>query len=224
MTFCKYWYIIYNTKLNGGGLYGDVIHGEARRNQLTPLYNTWRGMKERCLNPNHIGYNNYGGKGIIICEEWQNSFVKFREWALSNGYQEGLTIDRVDTNGNYEPSNCRWSTQKEQQNNKTSNHFLTYNGITMTINQWAEELGVKRELIKDRLRWGWSVEKALVTPVRECKSIIYEFNGESHNLKEWAHILKLPYDTLHYRVHKLNWTIDKALTTPIQKKNKTIQN
>lgn len=198
----------------------EIIHGEAKRGQLTPLYNTWRGMRERCSNPNHINYKNYGGKGIKVCEEWQNSFLEFRSWALSNGYKEGLTIDRINVDGNYEPSNCKWSTQKEQQNNKTSNHLLTYHGKTLTINQWSEELGIKREIIKDRLRWGWSVEDIFETPVRECKNIEYEFNGETHNLKTWSSIVGIPYDTLHYRVHKSNWTIDKALTIPVQKRNK----
>ena len=84
----------------------------------TKLYNSYRAMKERCYLTSHIAYKNYGGRGITICEEWKNSFEAFADWSMANGYKNGLTIDRIDTNGNYEPANCRWITIQEQQQNK----------------------------------------------------------------------------------------------------------
>ena len=193
-----------------------MIHGDAKRGMNTQLYNSWRGMKERCNNKNNKRYDNYGGKGIIVCEEW-NNFLNFKEWALNNGYEPGLTIERKDVNGNYEPSNCCWATNKEQSNNRTTNHLLTFNGETLTINQWAEKLNIKRELIKDRLRLGWNVDDALTTPAAKCEQHDnYEFEGETHSIAEWAKIKGIKYDTLHWRICRVGWDIEKALNTPVQ--------
>ena len=127
----------------------------------TRLYRTWINMKKRCYDVNYESYNIYGGRGIQICEEWQN-FTAFMEWALNNGYTDTLTIDRIDVNGNYEPSNCRWATRKEQGNNKRNNHFITYNGITRTIAQWSEIIGINRSTLYARInRDKWSIGRAL---------------------------------------------------------------
>lgn len=127
----------------------------------TKLCSIWRSMKGRCLNPKDQAYKNYGGRGVTICEEWSNNFVAFYNWAINNGYSEELSIDRIDNNGNYEPSNCRWATRKVQANNKRDNHYLIYNGKSQTISQWANELNIKPHTILRRLNLGWSVERAL---------------------------------------------------------------
>ena len=134
------------------------------------LYRIWCDMKTRCYSPNRKIFKYYGGRGIIVCDEWKNDFQTFYDWATANGYHDDLTIDRIDVNGNYCPENCRWITMKEQCNNRTSNHLLTYNGRTMTIAEWSEETNISSRTIEQRLnRHGWSVDRALTTPVRPLK-------------------------------------------------------
>ena len=143
-------------------------HGEAKRanGSRTRLYVIWCHMIERCYNARSWAFANYGGRGVQVCEEWRNSFVAFREWAITNGYDNMLTLDRIDNDGNYEPSNCKWSTDKEQSNNRRTNRLLTYRGETKTMTQWAETIGMPVGTFKRRLYYGWSVEKAIETPVR----------------------------------------------------------
>lgn len=139
-------------------------HGESK----TKLHSHWTAMKQRCLNKNSSCYYKYGGRGISVCDEWLD-YNNFMLWAISNGYKDGLTIDRINYNGNYEPSNCRWVDAKSQANNKRSNHWITYNGKTQTMMQWAEELGINYYVIRSRLNsYHWSVEKTFTTPVRKA--------------------------------------------------------
>ena len=121
-------------------------------------YNSWVGMKQRCLNKNHSSYKDYGGRGITICKRW----LKFENFFADMGEKpEGTSIDRIDNNGNYEPSNCKWATQKQQNNNMRRNHLLTYKNRTMTMSQWAKEMGINYKTLKTRIWRGWSAEKAL---------------------------------------------------------------
>lgn len=100
-----------------------------------PLYNTWASMKGRCYNKKDNAFINYGGRGIEVCEEWREDFKCFYDWAINNGYSKDLTLDRKNNNGNYEPSNCRWATKKEQSNNRRSNILININGEIMTLMQ-----------------------------------------------------------------------------------------
>ena len=128
------------------------------------IYKIWTNMKSRCYNKNTINYNRYGGRGIIVCEEWKN-FEPFRDWAVKNGYQDDLTIDRINPDGNYEPLNCRWATVKNQCRNTRANKFITYKGKTRCVAEWAEILGIDSKLIYDRLRKNWTIEEVFKTPL-----------------------------------------------------------
>jgi len=132
----------------------------------TRLHKIWLSMKERCNRVKHPWYHAYGGRGIKICEEWDD-FSKFRKWAMANGYSNELTIDRIDCNGNYEPNNCRWATMKEQQNNKRNNRIIEYKGEKYTLTQLAEKIGINKTTLKERLNAGWSVDDAVERPVRK---------------------------------------------------------
>jgi len=130
------------------------------------LYRTWSGIKTRCSNENRDDYRNYGGRGITICEEWSDSFEKFREWSIANGYDETLTIDRKDNNGNYEPDNCQWVTFTVNCNNKRNNHLGTAFGEIKTLAQWSkdERCVVGYNTLRDRIgTCGWDTERALTT-------------------------------------------------------------
>lgn len=143
----------------------NKIYKKTHGMRYTRLYREWQSMKNRCTCKSWRDYKNYGGRGITVCEEWMHSFENFRDWALANGYQDDLTLDRIDVNGNYEPSNCRWATLKQQANNTRKNHYLEYKGEVKTIKQWSEELGLNYGTLCSRINTkGWSVEKALTTP------------------------------------------------------------
>lgn len=138
---------------------GHLVHGLCN----TPLYAVWQTVKQRCTNPRSRGYKWYGGKGIKVCEAWL-SVENFYEWAMKNGYREGLTIDRIDPFGDYEPSNCRWISMSEQQSNRSSNHKITHNGETHTLSEWSHLLGISRTTLSNRINsLGWSVERAFQT-------------------------------------------------------------
>lgn len=132
----------------------------------TRLYHIWHGMKQRCTNPKDHDYSRYGGRGITICAEWMH-FEAFKEWASANGYRDDLTIDRINVHGNYDPTNCRWATVKEQNSNKSNARLLTYNGKTQSITAWAEELGIDRHRIFQRLQQGWNTERALTESLHQ---------------------------------------------------------
>ena len=108
----------------------------------TRIYETWQDMKRRCYNKQNARYDRYGGRGITVCDEWLNNFQSFYDWAISNGYSDDLTIDRIDNDGNYEPSNCRWSTAKEQCNNRGSNINITIGNATKSLMCWCEIFNV----------------------------------------------------------------------------------
>lgn len=125
------------------------------------LYNIFSGMKERCYNPKHPRYKNYGGKGVKICDEWLFDYMKFYNWAVENGYGEKLTIDRKDNSGDYSPFNCRWVPAEKQSGNRSTCVMISFKGESHCIAEWARITGIKESTLGARIRNGWPLEKAL---------------------------------------------------------------
>jgi len=132
------------TKTCGCGRSKENIGSRATKHGMhkTKLYRTYYGMIQRCTNSNNTMFHLYGGRGIRVCDEWTASFETFRDWALSNGYEDKLSIDRIDSNGSYSPSNCRWSTTKEQAKNRRTSILIEWEGITESINVWSKIVGI----------------------------------------------------------------------------------
>lgn len=153
-----------------------IVHNKSH----TPLYGVWNNMKNRCTNIHDKSYKNYGGRGISICEEWKNSFQCFYDWSIKNGYKEGLTIERIDNDGNYCPENCKWIIKGEQVNNRRNNQFYTYQGKTQTLGQWCKELNLDYGRIHGRITYGnWTFERAISTPIDVSKR-----NKKARNYKD----------------------------------------
>lgn len=175
-------------------------HGQKQ----TRLYNIWCGMRERCNNPNSQAYKDYGGRGISICKDWQDDYMNFYNWSINNGYDEKLTIDRINVNGNYEPTNCRWATTNEQCNNRRNNIKITYNGKTQTLFQWCQEYNLDYRMILARYHnpnfQNKSIEELLFTPNQ--KQILITYNGETHTISEWSKITNIRHNVIFDRWQK----------------------
>lgn len=174
---------------------GRVRHG------LTgaPEWATWKSMRERCVRPKAPAWEHYGGRGITVCERWLESFENF--YADMGPRPDGMTLDRIDNNGNYDPGNCRWATMEEQQNNRRSNVLVTLDGETKTLKQWATHFGVPYPVVKDRRSKG--VEgAALFAPLeRRAYNTKYEHAGKALTITGWAKELGAPYITVWQRIH-----------------------
>ena len=137
----------------------NTKHGESH----SRLHSIWSGMKGRCYNPKNPAFEHYGARGITVCDEW-HEYTNFSDWAKLNGYTEGLSLDRIDNNKGYSIDNCRWTTMKEQSNNRRSNHCISFDGETHTLEEWAKIKGLKYGTLSSRInRYHWSIEKALTT-------------------------------------------------------------
>lgn len=162
MCDCGIRKVVANTELTRGRVQscgcmkGNVIHGQSK----SKLYCIWSSMVSRCNSGKSKDCRDYHDRGICVCEEWK-SFPSFSSWANANGYIDGLSIDRIDPNGNYEPSNCRWITMREQANNKRNTIYLTLNGERKTLIEWSRSFGISPKLVRQRLSKGWSAERAL---------------------------------------------------------------
>lgn len=141
------------------------------------LYRIHKGMRDRCYLKTHEAYASYGGRGITVCDEWlgKGGFYRFKDWALAHGYDDSLTLDRIDANAGYNPDNCRFATYKEQANNKRNNVYLTIDGVTKTFAQWCELYNIAYSTARYRMKTlGWTAKEALTIPLlRKRKERLY---------------------------------------------------
>ena len=155
-------------------------------------------MKNRCYNPENKHYKDYGGRGITVCDEWldkKDGHKNFWQWALESGWKENLSIDRKDVNGNYEPSNCRWATPKEQANNRRNNNYVTIHGETKTSQEWAEQIGITERAFASRIAYGWDEDRLLEPknkPLKMTKAEMAREIKQWRNAEEQGLLLMLP--------------------------------
>ncbi len=142
----------------------QLRHGDARDGAVAPEYNSWAAMWKRCTRPATPGYQRYGGRGITVCPTWRQYETFLADMGRKPSTQH--TLDRRDTNAGYTPENCRWATRHEQHRNKRSNRHLQFQGTSRTLAEWAEVAGLRYTTLRERLRHGWSVERALLAPVQ----------------------------------------------------------
>lgn len=188
--------------------------------QRNRLWTIWYGMIERCYNKNLKSYKSYGERGICVCSEWldkSNGYNNFKQWAINNGYEHNLTLDRINFNGNYEPSNCRWTTAIVQANNRRSNRIVNYKGTVDTLANVCRNNGLNYGLINNRIQKGISVERALSDDFQSENRKYITYNNETHTQSEWTKILGFSKNTISERLRH-GWSIEKALTEPIRRK------
>ena len=158
-----------------------------KNGEKTRLYQSWLNMKRRCFNHNCPKFKNHGGRGITVCNDWVSDFVKFHDWAISHGYEDNLTLDRKNNDGNYEPDNCTWSTSYQQNINRRNTRHITFSGETKSLSEWSRITGIKPSVLSLRLfTHRWSVERSLSQPVKQKVFWKIKYLGEITSLNEWA--------------------------------------
>lgn len=175
-------YLIHGNSKSCGCLQKEELSKRVSKHHLrnSRLYGVWANIKQRCYNPKNSHYHVYGKKGIKMCDEWKNDFMSFYNWAMSNGYDENAkfgecTIDRIDNNGNYEPSNCRWINMKQQALNTSRNHLLELNGKKHTVYEWSIITGIDLNTLLKRINnYHWSVKRALTEKPFKGKNQYYK--------------------------------------------------
>jgi len=198
--------------LNQRRIEAHTKHGQARKGQESALYKVWKGMLQRCSDPNCESWKNYGQRGITV--KWQ-SFEEF-ERDMAATYQKGLTIERDDFNGHYEKSNCRWIPRRQQNRNYRRNRFIEFNGERLPMVLWAERYGLDQLTLRMRLERGWPVEKAITTPLLPDNERI-TFNGETLLLADWSRRTGIEVGTLWARLYAYHWPVERALTKPLRR-------
>lgn len=187
----------------------------------TPTYASWINMRRRCYDSSRKDYPRYGGRGIQVCTEWQNSFLAF---LCDMGERpHGMTIDRINSNGDYHKENCRWITPKGQSRNTCINRDLTYKGKTKCLAEWADQYGLLQVTLTKRLNEGWPIEKALKTPLNATRKGVAHnrkkitYRGKTKDIKSWARHFGINYATLHKRISTYGMSFEEAVTKPVRK-------
>lgn len=193
-----------------------------------PFYPTWRGMMQRCYNPEDCSFKSYGARGIRVCDKWKD-FYEFEKWAESTigKKTKEYTIDRIDNNGDYCPENCRWATPKEQGRNKRDTIMITINNETKPLVEWCEIYGFKFSTVRERLKRGWSIEETfncetrslIHQPDKRICDKYYSINGIEKNISDWAKEYNISRHTVYNRL-KRGWDIETALKTKPDKQNR----
>lgn len=186
-----------------------ITHGQSG----TRLYGIWEKMRGRCNIEKNPAYYNYGGRGIKVCDDWNNEFEKFYEWAMANGYRDDLSIERIDVNGGYNPDNCCWIPMADQNKNKRNCRYVTIEGKMVTLKEACRILNLPYQAVHLRItRYGMSVDDALSKP----------FKDPENTLKKKCERAGISYQVVTTRINQLGWSEEKALSTPLlrQRKNK----
>lgn len=176
-----------------------------------PLHRGYHSMKARCYNPNSEKYSSWGGRGIIVCDEWLSDKWVFVAWAYEGGWEQGLTLNRIDNDGPYAPWNCEWTTHESQNNNKRNNVLITALGETKTLSNWGKDIRsvVTQEAISRRISKGWSAEDAITTP-----TTIPAF-GEEKTINGWASDSRCAVRETALRQRlSLGWSIEDSIMLP----------
>lgn len=183
-----------------------------------PEYRAWLAMLDRCGNQQNKAWKNYGGRGISVCDRWKSFESFFADMGKRPSAKH--SIDRIKNEGNYEPSNCHWATNREQLNNRRGNRHIEWQGKTKTIAEWAVFLGIKDNVLRQRLDdYGWPVNRAFTEPVKQA--FVFHYKGKSQTLKEWSGDSGIGFETLRARVMKLGWGFEEAISVPVKRKKQS---
>lgn len=173
----------------------------------------WQNIRNRCLNPNNPRFKDYGGRGIKICKKWSDFETFFND--MSKNYKPGLQIERIKNNRGYSPSNCKWASKTEQANNKRNSHFITHNGQTKTLAEWAKDLNIPYTALISRInKHKWPLDKALTKRVaKPAKERLVKWRGKTYNISTWSKITGIGETTLQYRL-KAGFSVEDLFKKP----------
>jgi hypothetical protein len=182
---------------------------ELHKKSYSPEYRRWMAMKERCYNPKSRLYKNYGGRGIKVCDKWINSFSSFYE-DLGPRPTNKYILDRINNDGNYEPGNCRWTTRRESDRNKTTTKYYEFEGKKLLLEDWSKLLNIKLSTLRNRLHKGWTTEETFQSKTRIYRHY-YNYNGENLTIPQISKKTGIYEGTLRYRLIKAGLSLEESL-------------
>lgn len=183
------------------------------------LYRRWCLIRRRCYDRKFISYPEYGAKGITVCDEWLCDYVKFQEWALSNGWNPSLTIDRIDSKKGYSPDNCRWATPLDQSRNRGYRKLATFDGVTKNVSDWADERGMNRSAVYARIKNGRTPEDALSTPIVDNRHPDVTIDGVSMSIYAWAKKVGVGRSWMYCQMSRYGRTAEDIIRKALKKGN-----